>query len=410
MISSKINKKTTVYDFAVALVSPLLMLIYSFKNYHIKKSFFFVVLSFALIGSTIVVGGLDGKADSIRYIENLNDFYLGYKTFSEEIQQVGQTETDVYKILITAFVGSFTNNEIIFFFIISFVFSFFLVKNIFLLFDNLYWSKNKFLIILLISYLILINPIWNVNGFRFWTAFNIFIYGSITYFQKSKIRGILILLLCLFVHFSFIIMLPLVFLSFLKNRNKILVILYLISFFVSSLDLNFLENYTGYLPLILQDRFETYTNEMYIDLLEENSQSKSLYLIVSSNLNNLFFGLIPLFFLNRKKYNYLPELFKNVFVLGLLIGIICNLLGFLPSFSRFNSVSNFFLLFVFIFSLDKFIIRNYFLKKLIIPIVAFLLLVRIRYGMDFLSFFGIFTNPFVVEFVDYNEPIINLIK
>src|SRR5699024_605065 len=117
----------------------------------------------------------------------------------------------------------------------------------------------------------LVIPIWNINGFRMWTAAHIFIYGLLPYLFEDKKKGAFIASLAILVHYSFLVPVGVMFFyMFLGSRLTLYFGFFLATFFISEIDLSVfntvIENYT---PEILQERTADYRGEDNVESFRE---------------------------------------------------------------------------------------------------------------------------------------------
>src|SRR5699024_9758322 len=103
--------------------------------------------------------------------------------------------------------------------------------------------KGKLLSIsfLLLTCFFLINPIWNLNGFRMWTAVHVFIYGLLLFMIEGKWKGAGIAALSILVHYAFIVpVCLLIAYVVLGNRLTIYFVFFAVTFFFFKFILKFL--------------------------------------------------------------------------------------------------------------------------------------------------------------------------
>ena len=115
------------------------------------------------------------------------------------------------------------------------------------------------MLILLFFTFVLINPFWNINGFRYNTADQIFIYGILLYFVEGKKAGIWFIIGTFTLHFSFMIAIA-IFAIYLILGNRITLYFYffLVSLFIEGLRLDTVRDNLIFLPEIFQDRTSSY--------------------------------------------------------------------------------------------------------------------------------------------------------
>lgn len=249
--------------------------------------------------------------------------------------------------LINYILTLFTDNYHFLFGVYGIIFGYFYSRNIDFVLRQIN-SKHSKSIIGLVFFLACYIGIWQINGFRFWTATHIFVYGLIHYLLlEKKKKGFIFILLSLTVHFSFFIPF-LIFLvyKFIPKFHKIFIISTLILATYNPLsNLEIVESYlTQY---AINDQFkrkaEVYTSEEVVEKAG-NASSKTDTTKVIIGLYQRTLILIIAFFLVSK----LPEVNnneKNIFDFGLVLALIGAILSFVPSGGRFLYVGLFILFF-----------------------------------------------------------------
>ncbi|MGA9213158.1 EpsG family protein, partial [Kaistella sp.] len=249
----KINNKTFI---ALWLFNPFLSGIYLFRNLKQNTSILpYLLLSF-FFGLSFVVSTTGG--DSVRYTAELVTYHQQNISLSQVLNQFyedGNSTLDVYQPLVTWAVSIFTANTKVLFAIFALVFGYFWFKSLLIIRSNID-IPLKGLAGLAFLLLALINPIWNINGVRMWTAVGIFFYGIILLYLQNSKRGWFFLILPMFIHFSLIISLILYLLyRVIPSKNKTaLLVLFIFTFFLGELNLDVVREYFELLPGIIQTK------------------------------------------------------------------------------------------------------------------------------------------------------------
>jgi len=189
--------------------------------------------------------------------------------------------------------------------------------------------------------------IWQINGFRFWTAAQIFTYGIITIFYKNKtVKGTLILIFSVAMHYSFII--PLAIVPVIKILPKwyiLFLFLYIISTFITP-DLNLSEinqsinNLTE--NITIQNKVNLYTSDDTVWKISQFQDRSKIRTIISIFNKLIFATILYITFKQQRKQEF--HSYYTIMFFGLILAIIGNFLSFIPSMPRFASVGNFILL------------------------------------------------------------------
>lgn len=413
--------KVTGYDLLVFLIWPFALLIHRLKNIKDPKSKTIFWLFCVFYGFTFIIQeDIEGAADSARYALELKNLYINNISFIELIQSIynvntGEIKLDIYQSFITWIVSNFTYNAKVLFTIFSAVFGYFYVQNLWIVFSKLKRTSG-FLIGLFITFLILILPIWEVNGVRMWTAAHIYIYGVLLFLLKNKRKtGLFWILASSLVHFSFIIPIGVfLFYKLIKIRLKYLFIAFLISFFVDNINLDLLTNSSVVESSIFESKVDAFTNNDYADAVIKRQEEKSLnYKAFSFLTSSLILFWISIIYIRRKIIKeYLSEDHLEFLRFILLFGIFSQLATLIPSGGRFMTVFNFFLYSLILISISQFIFtrKNFRIIKLVSPFFIYFVFFKIRIGMEFFGPFLIFGNPFISIFYPNKTPLIELIK
>ena len=171
-------------------ISPIISAITSLKDIRDGVSHKFLYAWFIIFG--IGFCAVNEAADSFRYVHSFIiesgyslSQYLSeikyYFTFQSHIK-------DIYTLTINFFVGRFTDNYHWTFLIYAIVFGYFYIKSI-----SLFLRHNKvknYVFYALLFIFCYSNPIFNINGVRFWTAAWIGVYVALNsiFFKCSPKR------------------------------------------------------------------------------------------------------------------------------------------------------------------------------------------------------------------------------
>jgi hypothetical protein len=412
--------KITGYDILVFIFWPIAILIYRLKTIKDPTSKTVFWLFCVFFGFTFIIPeDIEGAADSARYVtylEHVHNNNVSGKELLNNFYNVKSVEVkfDIYQDIITWFVSIFTDNGKVLFTIFSAIFGYFYVQNLWIVFSKL--NKTKGLIIgIFITFFILIIPIWQVNGVRMWTAAHVYLYGILLHFLNNKKIGLFWVLVSSFFHFSFIFP-SFIFLlfKFYKPSVKILMILFLISFTITEIDLGFLRNNSLLELSIFEEKANNYTNENYIETVKENQEAKSLNFKAFKFLTSFFtlFWVIILYLKRKIILNYLGKDFLIFFKYLLFFGIFSQLASLVPSGGRFLTVFYFILysLVLILISHSFFIGKYYSLLKLTTPFFIYFVMFKFRIGMEFFGPFLIFGNPIISILFSEETSMITFIK
>ena len=215
------------------LLWPSLALIFAFVNYCKKSSKNILWLFCGFYGYNLVIS--NELMDANRY----RDLFLFYRASSSvnldyvlNVFGTSATRTDFFFPLISYFLSRFTAEPRILFLCLGLIFGFFYSRNIWYIIEKSGRPINPTALTFLVTFS-LIAPFWSINGFRFYTAFHIFIFGLLHYFAENKKYYLLISLAAFLVHFSFLFPAAVLLLFILLGkRTKVYSIIFLLSFLI----------------------------------------------------------------------------------------------------------------------------------------------------------------------------------
>ncbi len=399
------------------IISPFLGFIQGLKNYRESWAKNTVWLFVIFYGFTMAKPEI---ADSSRYVTQLKTLHnseASWNTFVNTLYEVddrGSGNVDIYQQIVTYVVSLITSNGDVLFAIFGAVFGFFYSRNIWFLLqsvrkDTLSWTSWM----ILISFMCAVG-FWNLGGVRMWTAAHVFFYGAFLYLLEGKKKGLIFCLLSVFVHFSFVLPLGLfLFYILVKPSYKILFYIFLVSFFISSLKLTFINaTIEAYAPDFIIPRVSNYASEDYAEVINDMNEKANWYIVYYNQALN--WGLMLVFsivFFKRKIATTLNESSIKFFGLSLFLLIVGNFLSGVTSGGRYLTIAQLFatasLLLITINYKD-----SWFRRKLILcaPFFIFFVIISVRVAIDTVTFDTIFFNPIIAVFANVRIPLIDFIK
>ena len=324
------------------ILNPFISAIFSLKDIRDGVSHRFLYLWFLIFG--IGFCAISEVADSFRYVEK---FMIEHNyTWSQYMMEINEYFTfesnikDIYTLTVNFFVGRFTNNYHWTYFIYAAVFGFFYIKSlkIFLRHNNV---SNNIVFYALLFMFCYCNPIYNINGVRFWTAAWIGVYVALSVFVEKDYKKLPLLILLPLVHGSSVIWVVIMAIALLLSRfQNITIGLFIASSFVSAVSyLNIMNDYSYLLPQFLQNQIWSYTeSEMALKRLSGVSQYGKAYADFLIALPGYFQILLSyLLILNRKEINR-DKRAGYVLTIMLALAAITNFLSGIPSMGRFKAL------------------------------------------------------------------------
>ncbi len=404
------QQKNGVFSYILFAIWPFLAVFIALFEYRQTWAKNIIWLFVVFYGYTMVLSVADMDASRYRdeFIEVANSDGSG-----DIIDVENTNNVDLLKPLLNHLVSSFTDNYKILFMVYGAIFGFFYSRNIWLLLEN---SKHKIAIIsipILIVF-VFVNPFWNINGFRFWTAAQIFVYGMLLFLLKKNKKGLWLVAITPFIHFSFLFPLAIVAAYIvLGNRVTLYFYLFVASLFISELNLESVrENLNEIVPSIFQRRIDAYIDEGYREVRKEELRNANWYVEMRLKLlkYSVYAFLILIYWRERHFLEKRKGLFR-LFCFILLFLSFANVISSIPSASRFIIVSFSFataLIFINMQYLDDKVMHI--MTKISIPALLIFLVVTIRMGFDTMSMTTVFGNPLIALFMENDIPLINLIK
>jgi hypothetical protein len=415
---SKSSIKEVFISLVFYLIWPISSLAISIALY--KKSwskYFFILFGFYFGFSFIVPSSKTTEAyDSEFYAVQLKEYHFNDITFRELVNgfySIETGQTDIYQPIVTWGVSVFTDNYHVLFAVYGLVFSLFLAKITWLMIKMANVEQKGFAIYILLTF-VLINPLWNINGVRMWTALNVFLYGVIVFYFKNRTKGVIFILLSCLVHVSFVIPVLFFFVSLCISKIKIshFFLLFIISFLFKGLPPTMLTSLSAFLPEFIRYKLDFYTDPNTVSLVAENAENTSLF-ILASQFSQSFIRFLLLIYMYIFYKKQIVDNKKQLFFYKYLLLTICwvNMTAIIPSFGRFQSISLMLSMFFFLINLsflNKLAYFN-FLKFALFPFFILIIVQKLREFIDFQGVYLFVGNFLTYVFVSSPEPLVNFL-
>lgn len=401
-------------QFILFLIWPFLALINCISNRNspwAKNIFWLFCIYF---GYSFVMSNVN--ADSYRYAGSFIALSKVNLTFGDFINYLYSEETsyvDILQPLINFILSRFTSDPRILLATFGMIFGYFYSRNLWYLFDKIGRNRSVILCLYILTFA-LICPIWRINGFRFWTATQIFIFGVLPYLMEGKRTGIWIAATSVFVHFSFMFPIALLLIYvYAGNRRTIYFILFITTSFINELDLDSVKNSLSILPDIFQSKVNIYVKD---DILTEQNEAIRAanwyienYTLFIKWIIYIFLTIIYIkgFFLLKSN-----KALMQLFCFSLLFYSFCNIAALTPSGIRFYTIGNLLVFFFIIIYLTHVHNQNIIdiMKVGLTPLLLIVIVVSIRMGFEFTGLISVFGNPIFAPFLTGDIPLIDLIK
>jgi len=398
--------KESYYAGFLFLIWPFLSLVTAFKNYNKPwaKNILWAFIAFYGFTFGVVPGS---EADIVRYIAGFQNWYTQRIGFVEAVEYFLSTRNlDVLNFTIQITLSRFTDNQAMLTLTYALFFGYFFSRNIWYLLDHME-GRLMFFTILLLTCFFFIVPIWNINGFRMWTATHIFLYGLLPYLFENRKDKLWVSFSSILVHFSFIIPLTIL-VGYMIAGNWLALYfgIYVVSFFISEIDIGFINQYVeAYTPERFQERTVYYRVEGSdlegLPTAEQSFQRNWYMRWYQPGLRWAIAACMFVIFLGsgRKFIQERPGL-CNLFCFSLLFFSFANIVSSLPSLGRFLSLAMLIAMACIILYAqqrpeDK-QIRYVIVASL--PALFLFILVSIRVGLLSVSATSILGNPIIALF------------
>ncbi len=416
LFQQDISKQGLVYYFSF-IVWPLGVTVDAIRQWKQPwaKNIFWLFCIF--FGYTFVIAeNSEDAADSARYAEVLVQYShsdLDFRSLLGSFYSANSSDIDLIQQLITYSVSRFTTNPHILFAVFAMIFGFFHSRNVWYILSKIKGKLALFPLLLLLIF-ILLNPIWNINGFRMWTAAQVFMYGALPFLLDGKVNRLIWSVFSIFFHFSFFIPLLILFIYFLgKNRLNIYIVLFIISSFLKEIDLQLVQSYLSFLPSVIYSRTASYTNIEYAESVALAAQEMNWYVpLALKSISWVVYILILYIYIFLRKSLVEQDKMLNLFCFSILFYSVANIMSLVPSGGRFLSVASclsFAFLTIFLNSLkNPFGIRV--VKAVVLPFLLLFCLVMLRMGMDYYGLATVIGNPVFAVLGAQSAPLITEIK
>lgn len=226
MASSEVIKEQNRFLLISFLISPFLTLLITMYHYRWKASRLFFVLSASFLGYCI---GIEG--DLNRYHDWF--FVYGEQSWYSILYSVFTFKAgDIYTLLLSKIVYSFTDNVKIYFAILMGIFAYF-YSAVITVIINRFKQDNTKILLLFIGFATFFF-VRSFIGLRFSTASLLYTYSLLEVVLNNRKKFILLSLCAPLVHISFLVTIPLIPLYYiLKNNTRVCVILLILSFAIN---------------------------------------------------------------------------------------------------------------------------------------------------------------------------------
>ena len=419
-MSNKINtKKNSILLF---LIWPFMALGYAIQNYKAVWAKDIVWLFVIFYGFTLALANNNGgenSRDAYRYRVKFTAMAHEDITFgniaSQFYDEDSETQNlDIIELSILFLLSRFTDNYHVLFCVFGLIFGYFYSRNIWYLIEKAGKRITSANIPVIITFAFIVG-FWEINGFRFWSASHIFLYGTLPFLYEGKKKYLWFSILSVFMHFAFLLPVAILGIFVLTgSRVNMYFFLFITTFFIKELNISQIRDFlSGHLPAIFLPKIKTYTNEDYAEKLSTAFENVNWYVTLYQQiLKWTIVSFIVVMFLKGRKFITHYKGMENLFCFTLLLCSVANVFALMPSGGRFVILSNLFSM-AMIFFYMQYAPRGKAMKNLLpfaLPGLVLFSVVSMRIGLDTMGFFSVFGNPLLSLFFDINTSLIELIK
>lgn len=322
------------------LISPFFAFIYSLFSIKTKSSFIVFFLFAVFFGMSFTVSNYreEGSIDGISYridfendckIQTLNNYLYELKDYFS----FKGTQKDFYTNTISFIVSRFTNNYHYLFMVYAIIFILFALKSfkIFVLENNFATS----LVCLSLAYLFMINDIFNINGVRFWTAAWVAVYATLKIFIHKNKKYYFLALITPFFHGAFWLFIIILLIGSLFSKyEKLWVILFIFSFFISNISSQIVSSNIEIMPPFLVKLATPYLESEYVSALSQKGSGFYWVNNIFSFLQSNYIFLLVFLFIKESKLIKSYNSTKNIYMFLLVLITISNFLMPIPSVGK----------------------------------------------------------------------------
>lgn len=319
----------------LSFLYPFGAYIYAFKNIGSKTSLIVLYIFYLFYGWTFTPKNV--AADSYRYAEGFYNAQTQYsrdgirgiiEEWRNEDEVVdSETETDLFVPITNYCLSKVTDNVHFLFLFYAALFGGFMVLSLRYV-VTLPTFKNDLAGLALVFIFLFSNPIFNINGIRFWLAAWIATYSVFKIFTEKKYIYLLLLFSTYLVHVAYSIYVVLALSALVISHFKIVVkclpTIFVISFFVSSFAAEFINSFESYFPPIIQTMISNYLN---LEKLAEMSNVAG-YAMVLRSLPRMLWNIM-MFLIIANHHHQLSG--NKIYVLAIILLSFSNFMIAVPS-------------------------------------------------------------------------------
>jgi hypothetical protein len=352
------------------------------------------------------------NSDGSRYkynFENTNTYsFTQYLGDIEDVFQGEADNPDFYAPTLKFIVHSFTNNASIYFLVAALVYFFIFLKLIETIWNMVVKKNAKYYIGFFIGCFFIYNLSAGINSIRFPLAFIVFTFGTLNLMLKGNRKYLMIALLSVLIHFSFIFPFLFLLISYImkfKENGWVLYLSLLFVVFFSSVFPTFLAENISFFGKVSESKLEAYTQEGFVETRVNHLQVWNWYVYL--NFYSTYFFSIAALFLTKLKFSKIKfdATSQKLYFFGVIMLIHALLSGSIVDTltNRFILLFSIFVL-IYLFYLSSINHGNRLLSVLnyiYVPILILNILIKLRADMDTVNIIILIGNWFIAIFSNF---------
>jgi hypothetical protein len=407
------DPKSGFYAAIIYFIWPLLSVILAFKNYKHNWAKNILWAFIAFYGFSFAIGAESGGKDIVDYVSQYQNLHKREMTTASAKKYFYKSgEIDIARTFIAVILSRFTGSQAVLTLVYGIILGFFFSRNMWFVLERVKGRLKPLTVLLFICFFLVV-PFWKLNGFRFWTATHIFIYGLLPFLFEGKKKGIIISATSILFHFAFLVpVLLLLIYMFLGNRIVIYFAFFILTLFISTVNLkSFNEVVSEYAPAKVQQRTSGYRSKQYVEKYREGTDSDGVWYAewYGGALRWTVVGFLILLFFRERQFFADNKGWMNLFCFTLLFCGIANLMSSLPSGGRYLSIANLSalaLIILYIQNRKQEVVMKRF-AWVASPALLLFIIVSMRTGLYSISVSAVFGNPVISFFFNGGQISLN---
>ena len=224
-----------------SVVAPVFLLLAAWRTSSQRYRHWLLTVFVTMYGATIIIvyDPTGEGSDGVRHLLLVYEHYVGM-SFSQFLSDLWLVLTlqnashhgisDVYKHVVSYFVGGVLGAPQLFFTVVAFVYGYFFTGSLLEIFRHVKWHRLNYVIFSLAALLFLVKNIEGINTVRTWTGLWVLVFACLKYYDTRNPKYIFLMLLPPFIHFGYFLMLiPALIVLLIGNRPKTYALLFVVS-------------------------------------------------------------------------------------------------------------------------------------------------------------------------------------